>query len=746
MTASESSTPSNWFRRLMAPPRFKDDEDKTRAAQYLNATLLSGMALLGVRLLAGMLTPDVPSTINVLLIALLVIMFGLLIVMRRGYVRAASVSLLGMVLLIMVVMADNSEGIHDGAYFLMTAIVVMASLLIDWKASAIVAALSIGAGWWLASKYTGVPQQLQPSSATDFAVDSSIVLILIVVLMYLVVNSLQQALKRSRASEQNLRQQNVELLNLRKTLEDRVTIRTEELQASAEVGRAAASILDTDQLLSQIVSLIVERFGLYYAAVFTVDETGRTAVLQEATGEAGRILKERHHQLEVGGQSMVGQAIAKRQARIALDVGTEAVRFANPLLPDTRSEIALPLMVGDRVLGALDAQSVQIAAFDTASAAVLQSMADQVAVALSNAEQFTQTSAALQRAEILSKSIEALVSASDAQAVSQYLAQYANALVTADQTFVFIVDREQKQVLVKVAYGNVVDQEPHTYESLNSGISGQVFQSGQPVLSISADDGIEPAETRDRRKRYGIGALIVVPLVANGQAIGTVTTLNRIEQRVFTDHDVDLLMTLAAQSVSVIEKLRLFEQAQRALSDLDAVNRRLTGEAWDTFMLRRSDNDTRWIGTTVQTEATKWPEVDQALNTGQIATRPLAGNGQLGVAVPIKVRDVSIGALRLVVPQAAWTDELRATLDSMAGHVAQAAENARLIEQTQHTAQREKAIAVAADKIHRSTELDAVLRTAITEINHITGLSGVSVQLGFEQAVAAEGNGHGATS
>jgi GAF domain-containing protein len=96
----------------------------------------------------------------------------------------------------------------------------------------------------------------------------------------------------------------------------------------------------------------------------------------------------------------------------------------------------------------------------------------------------------------------------------------------------------------------------------------------------------------------------------------------------------------------------------------------------------------------------------------------------------------------LVVPQTAWNEELRATLDSIAGHVAQAAENARLIDQTQRAAQREKAIAGAADKIHRSTELETVLSTAIAEINRITGLSGVSVQLGFGQRTATPGHDH----
>ena len=530
-----------------------------------------------------------------------------------------------------------------------------------------------------------------------------------------------------------------QLRDLIGSLEDRVAIRTEELRASADVGRTAASTLDTDLLLSQIVNLIVERFGLYYAAVFTLNETGQYAVLREANGEAGHILKERHHQLEVGGQSMVGQAMAKRQARIALDVGKEAVRFANPLLPDTRSEIALPLMVGDRVLGALDAQSTRAAAFDQASAAVLQSMADQIAVALSNAEQFRQTSAALQQSQNLAESIRALVDASTAQEVGQYLARYANTLVSANRTAVYIVDHDRKEIASQAAVGHVADQDEITYELLNSGISGLVFQSGQPVLSLNADDGIEPAETRERRKQNGTGALIVAPLIAQGKVIGTFTVSNLIGQRLFTRSDVDLLMTLAAQAVSALERLRLFEQARHALSNLDAVNRRLTGEAWSDFTLRRADMGVRWISTIDRAQPAALPEVSEALATGQIATRPLNGSGQLGIAVPIKVRDVSIGALRLVVPQTAWNDELRTTLDSIAGHVAQSAENARLIDQTQRAAQREKAIAGAADKIHRSTELEAVLHTAVNEINRITGLSGISVQLGFGQRTTTAG-------
>ncbi len=111
-------------------------------------------------------------------------------------------------------------------------------------------------------------------------------------------------------------------------------------------------------------------------------------MLEAGTGEAGRQMKEAGHRLEVGGMSMVGAACARREARIALDVGDEAVRFDNPLLPDTRSEMALPLIAGDRVLGALDVQSTEPAAFSQEDIAVLQLVADQVAVAIANARLF----------------------------------------------------------------------------------------------------------------------------------------------------------------------------------------------------------------------------------------------------------------------------------------------------------------------------------------------------------------------
>ena len=178
------------------------------------------------------------------------------------------------------------------------------------------------------------------------------------------------------------------LESLQGTLEQQVVERTKQLAATNEVGRVAASSLDPEQLLARVVPLFPEQFGYYYAAIYLLDPSGKWAELKEATGEAGRVLKQNHHRLEVSGKSMVGTAIREQSPRIAQVATNEKQRFDNPLLPYTRSEISLPLMVGDRVLGALDVQSTRESDFGPQVIETMKNMASQVAIALENARLF----------------------------------------------------------------------------------------------------------------------------------------------------------------------------------------------------------------------------------------------------------------------------------------------------------------------------------------------------------------------
>ena len=186
------------------------------------------------------------------------------------------------------------------------------------------------------------------------------------------------------------------LNTLQETLESQVKERTAQLRATVQVSRVISAILDANELTERLVNLIAEEFGYYYVALFLLDPSERWAELRNATGDAGRVLRENKHRLEVDGKNMVGTAIRERQPQVVMDTVGNHVRFDNPLLPYTRSEIALPLIVGDRVLGALDAQSTKDSAFDPEDIETLQTMANQIAIALENARLFQEARQNLQ--------------------------------------------------------------------------------------------------------------------------------------------------------------------------------------------------------------------------------------------------------------------------------------------------------------------------------------------------------------
>ncbi len=201
-------------------------------------------------------------------------------------------------------------------------------------------------------------------------------------------HSLVQQLSEER---QSLEQRTRALQQVNYTLQRRAM----QLEASAEVARAISSIFDLDQLLNQTVHVISDRFGFYHTGIFLVDETGDWAVLRAASSEGGRKMLAAGHRL-ARGDGMVGWVVEHRRPRIALDVGRDAVHFANPNLPATRSEMALPLIASGDVLGVLDVQSTEPEAFEQDDIQVLEIVAGQLAVAIENARRVSQEAALLE--------------------------------------------------------------------------------------------------------------------------------------------------------------------------------------------------------------------------------------------------------------------------------------------------------------------------------------------------------------
>jgi GAF domain-containing protein/HAMP domain-containing protein len=181
--------------------------------------------------------------------------------------------------------------------------------------------------------------------------------------------------------------------------------RAQELQSISEISRAISTEQKNEILLPLITRLASQRFDFYHVGIFFVDETRRFAYLQAANSDGGQKMLARGHRLEIG-KGLVGTVAKTGQPRIALDVGSDAVFFDNPDLPDTRSEMALPLSIRGRIIGVLDVQSTKPGAFTETDANTLGILADQVAIAIENARLFEQTQQAREEAEALNAQIQ----------------------------------------------------------------------------------------------------------------------------------------------------------------------------------------------------------------------------------------------------------------------------------------------------------------------------------------------------
>ncbi|HEY5730623.1 MAG TPA: GAF domain-containing protein [Anaerolineales bacterium] len=192
--------------------------------------------------------------------------------------------------------------------------------------------------------------------------------------------------------------------DLEKRVEERTAgliRKTDQLRAASYIARQTTEIQNLNTILNVVAELVTDQFGFYHSGIFLMNEMGSEVVLASASSEGGKRMVEKGHSLKVGSQGIVGNAAAQKKPRIALDVGADAVFFNNPDLPRTRSEVALPLVIHDRVLGVLDIQSDQPQAFNMEEIDVLQTLADQVAVAIENTRLLEESQMALSQIEAL---------------------------------------------------------------------------------------------------------------------------------------------------------------------------------------------------------------------------------------------------------------------------------------------------------------------------------------------------------
>ncbi len=313
--------------------------------------------------------------------------------------------------------------------------------------------------------------------------------------------------------------------------------RAARLQAVADVGRDIVRMREPETFLSQVVQLISRYSGYYHVSIYMLEETRRYAVLRAASSEGGQRMLARSQRLAVGTGSVVGYVTATGEPRIVQDVKADALHRMNPDLPDTRSEMALPLRLGNEVVGALDLQSVEQRAFDKEDVAVLSLLADQVAIAIENARLFQQTQEALAEAEAVQR---------------RYSWQ-------GWQRFMRQREGWQFEYRLEGVPSGLEVELPTTEEVLLRGEAVAVSKIG-----VEVEDGVKVRST------------LTVPIKVSGQVVGVIDLHEADEAREWTEHEVALAQAVADQMGQALESARLFEQTQ-AWAQREQLASRITG-------------------------------------------------------------------------------------------------------------------------------------------------------------------------
>jgi PAS domain S-box-containing protein len=247
-----------------------------------------------------------------------------------------------------------------------------------------------------------------------------------------------------------------------KAAEQAIRRQNEYLAASVAISRLVTSTLDLNTIFTRTVSLISERFGFYFASIYIIDETGFHAILREAKGEAGEKMKSQRYTIAVGSRTMVGVVADTGESKLANNTAVEPLYQPNPLLLDTQSEAAIPLHVGERTVGVIDIQSTELNAFSQDDLSVLQSLADQVAIAIDNASSY-------ERSQQLIKELQELD-----QLKSQFLANMSHELRTPLNSIIGF-----SRVILKGIDGPVTEMQ---HQDLTA-----IYNSGQHLLGLIND-------------------------------------------------------------------------------------------------------------------------------------------------------------------------------------------------------------------------------------------------------------------
>ncbi|MFL7792506.1 MAG: GAF domain-containing protein [Anaerolineae bacterium] len=378
----------------------------------------------------------------------------------------------------------------------------------------------------------------------------------------------------SRSAERALR----EILLINRDLDRRVAERTQDLekrsvqlQTASEVARDATATLDIEKLLNDTVHLISERFGFYHAGVFLLDDEGEYAALRAVSNsEGGRRMLARGHKQAVGREGIVGHVAGTGEPLVVLDVGREAVHLVNPDLPDTRSEVALPLVSHGRVIGVLDVQSDRQMTFTKEDVSTLQTMAGQLANAIEGARLFEETRRHVEELTALHSIDVAMIASLDLDEVLSIICEQVSRTLNVDTFYIALYDERKDVVSARWIVEQGERKPPFAVKAEEcGGFSGWVIRNRLPLLVKDTEEQ-DDLPTGAGIIGIPVRSLMVLPLIVRDQLIGIIS-VQSARPHAFEKHDWQLFSDIAHQVAIAITNIQLYQEARRRLAEAELI-------------------------------------------------------------------------------------------------------------------------------------------------------------------------------
>jgi GAF domain-containing protein len=490
----------------LSPPVFPDNDERTRRAAFINAFLLAAFVILIVFSFSlPWSTQNLLPAITIVTLVIALVVFGLINI-RRGNVESTAYLVTIFAWLVIAGASAYFGGVSSPLFASFIVVILAAGLLIGTRAAVVFTTASILYGLFLLFLQNSEVLPEFQGNATSYMIRFSNIFVVATFLVYLANRNIFSALQLAEQAKDEL-EKNIDELNQIKTyLENDVEENTRQLEkrnryleAATQIALDTTTTSDMNEMLDLIVDQIAARFGFYHVGIFITDENSQWAILQSASSEGGRQMVAREHRLGVGKQGIVGYVTGIGQPRISQDIWLDRIHSVTQELPETRSEMALPLKVRQEIIGALDIQDNIPNAFSEEDISALQILANQIALAIEN---FRLSDQARERAE-------------EVQRVYGEYSQRAWA------------ETHRQKELAAYRFS-----------------SGDLIPLNDPEVSLESENKLE------------------IPILIRGNQIGSIEIAKEDALSEWSSDEIELLQTLSEQLGIALDSARLFNETQ----------------------------------------------------------------------------------------------------------------------------------------------------------------------------------------